>query len=99
MISLGCVVSKKMNRITPYGGVYLQALTIEESKAQEKQTGSGIALNLGIMLSLAENQDVAIEWNTENQAFNDGKDRFTKAKIESSTWTISGLTLAYMYKF
>ncbi len=105
VISLGYIVSKQINNFMPYGAVAYKMLSQDPGKSQgvkvDPTSGTGLAFNIGCMIGIAANQAIAIEYNTENQAFADTKVHAPAPnnKTDVTSVNVSGISLGYVYMF
>ncbi|MFH1710242.1 MAG: hypothetical protein ABH860_04130 [bacterium] len=101
--TIGCVFSKKIDNFMPYGSIGYKMLAQDLGKLGglgtiPTITGTGLALNIGCMIGVAENQAVAVEYNTENQAWDSWR-KSAAVKDEASAVNVSGISLGYVYVF
>jgi hypothetical protein len=100
--ALGVILSKEIGICVPYGGIAVKSLTQDVGKAYgttiDPIGGTGLALNLGVYVGIAANQAVAIEYNTENDAWKKVTKSGTTLADESAT-SVSGISLGYVYMF
>lgn len=102
-MSIGYIVSKKIDNLMPYGAVAYKMLTKDVGKLYggtkiDAFSGTGLAFNLGCMIGIAENQAVAVEYNTETQAWSEATKSGHKLDDASAT-NVSGISLGYVYMF
>ena len=102
-LGLGCIVSKDMGTYVPYGAIGYKMLTKTMDKKFFGYTiddigGSGLAWNIGVMIGIAQDQAVAIEYNTENISWQSTSTKGKKLD-DASAVSVSGISLGYVYVF
>jgi hypothetical protein len=98
-ISIGYIVSAKMDNLMPYGAVAYKMLTEAYSKSSlDTLSGTGLAFNIGCMIGIAKDQAIAVEYNTENQAYA-GVSKSMNGKDDAKGQNVSGISLGYVYLF
>lgn len=102
-IGLAGIVSKKIDNLIPYGGIAIKSLQMFPGKAYGAKidpiAGTGIMFNMGLLVGIAEDQAVAIEYNMENQAYGETTFPGGAKADDPSTQTVSGISIGYCYLF
>jgi hypothetical protein len=105
-LGLGGVVSKKIDMYIPYGAIALKSLSQNAMPGVDARPGTGIAFNIGCMIGVADNQAVAIEYNTETQSWADNAKAggliapgVSLDKDNAYVQSVSGISLGYVYVF
>jgi hypothetical protein len=101
--AIGCIFSKKIDNFMPYGAIAYKLLAQDLGKlggvgTLPAMTGNALAFNIGCMIGIAENQAIAVEYNTENQSWASWK-KSALIKDDASTVSVSGISLGYVYVF
>ncbi len=99
--NIAAIFSKKIDMFVPYGAIALKSLSRDVGKVNGARSdaagGTSLGFNLGCMIGIAADQAVAIEYNTENQAYTDYK--VGGVKMGESAVNVSGISLGYIYMF
>jgi len=100
--TLGGIVSKKIDNMTPYGAIAYKVLSMHANHSQimghrDATPGSSISLNLGLMYGIADNMSIAGEYNIENQSWAETKTSGGKSRAYHNS--VSGISLAFAYMF
>ncbi len=104
--ALAAIFSKQIGICVPYGGVALKSLsqdlgkTIGGSKV-DAVPGTGLMFNLGVYVGIADNQAVAIEYDTENDSWGEvtAHGHSATGDKDGSASSVSGLSVGYVYMF
>jgi hypothetical protein len=101
--AIGCIFSKKIDNLMPYCAIAYKILAQDLGKVGGLGTlpamaGNGLALNIGCMIGIAENQAIAVEYNTENQSWAEWR-KTALIKDDASAVNVSGISLGYVYMF
>ncbi len=96
--ALAGIFSKKMGMYVPYGAIVYKSLTQNAQPGSSSIGGIGLQLNIGCYVGVADNQAVAIEYNTENDKWTDATVANTNMNNAYSN-SVSGLSLGYVYMF
>ena len=102
VLGIGYVISKQMDNLIPYGGISYKMLTQDLGKTTgvkvDALSGKALAFNVGCMIGIAKDQAIAVEYNTENQAWSEISKSGTKLD-DASAVSVSGISLGYVYVF
>jgi len=102
-MSIAYVVSQKMDNLIPYGAVAYKMISESYSKsAYDPMSGTALAFNIGCMVGIAKDQAIAVEYNTENDAFGAQTKPWkalTGKANDASAISVSGISLGYVYVF
>jgi hypothetical protein len=102
-MDLSFIVSKMVGICMPYGSVTAKSLSMTLDKKFTTVDigsigGTGLAFNVGCAIGIAANQAVYVEYNTEAQAWNDGK-KGSAVVVPANSVSVSGISFGYGYMF
>jgi len=102
VLGIGYVISKQMDNLIPYGAISYKMLTQDLGKTPglkvDAMSGKALAFNIGCMIGIAKDQAIAVEYNTENQAWGEVS-KSGKKLDDASAVSVSGISLGYVYVF
>lgn len=102
-MSIGYIVSKQMDNLMPYGAVAYKMLTQDYGKSSwDALSGTALAFNIGCMIGIAKDQAIAVEYNTETDAFGGAVKPYkamTGKANDATATSVSGISLGYVYLF
>lgn len=104
-MAIAGIFSRMIGICVPYGGIALKSLSKDLGKVVggtkvDADSGTGLMFNLGVYIGIAQNQAVAIEYNTETDVWAAvTKSGHAIADKDNYALSVSGISLGYVYMF